>query len=210
MGFSRDVCSYARLDIGGAATEGGAIPGGLPRPDFLLCCNNICGTVVKWYEELARFFDVPMVLMDTPFIHGDKPEHATEYVRQQCLELVKFLERQTGKEFTLDRFASCAAFGTGSRLWKAYQDSREQALTVHVLDAFATWRPSSPARDPGDRYTPSREMEGASAGIGPSDEVPSRRTTYQWFAMRPGQRVRQQPAWWRPHGLGVDARLTTR
>ena len=77
MGFSQDLCSYARLDIGGAATQDGAIPGGLPKPDFLLCCNNICGTVTKWYEELSRFWDVPMFLFDTPFIHKSKPEHAT-------------------------------------------------------------------------------------------------------------------------------------
>jgi benzoyl-CoA reductase/2-hydroxyglutaryl-CoA dehydratase subunit BcrC/BadD/HgdB len=57
MGFSRDLCSYARGDIGSAVTKGGPI-GGLPKPDFLLACNNICGTVFKWYQELARYFDV--------------------------------------------------------------------------------------------------------------------------------------------------------
>ena len=68
-GFSRDVCSYARCDFGSAYTQGGPI-GGLPRPDFLVCCNNICNTVVKWYEELARFFDVPLFIYDTPFVRG--------------------------------------------------------------------------------------------------------------------------------------------
>ena len=48
MGYSRDLCSYARSDISCATVNGGPI-GGLPKPDMLICCNNICGTVLKWY-----------------------------------------------------------------------------------------------------------------------------------------------------------------
>jgi benzoyl-CoA reductase/2-hydroxyglutaryl-CoA dehydratase subunit BcrC/BadD/HgdB len=48
MGYSSDLCSYARSDIACATVNGGPI-GGLPRPDMLICCNNICGTVLKWY-----------------------------------------------------------------------------------------------------------------------------------------------------------------
>jgi len=143
MGFSPDVCSYARLDIGGAVTEGGAIPGGLPKPDFLLCCNNICGTVIKWYEELARYFNVPLFLMDTPFIHGEKPEHATEYVKKQCLELVAFLEKQTGRQFSLERFAEAALLSVEAvDLWKevlATAENRPSPFTC--FDAFIHMAP---------------------------------------------------------------------
>ena len=41
MGYSREVCSYARCDIGSAVSGKSPIMG-LPRPDFLLCCNNTC------------------------------------------------------------------------------------------------------------------------------------------------------------------------
>ena len=143
MGFSPDLCSYARLDIGGAATQGGAIPGGLPKPDFLLCCNNICGTVTKWYQELSRFWDVPLFLMDTPFIHRDKPQHATEYVKQQCLELVEFLEQQTGKKWSEDRFAEVAMLSVeGVDLWKEVlktAESRPSPFTC--FDAFIHMAP---------------------------------------------------------------------
>ena len=60
MGYSRDLCSYARSDIAAATVNGGPI-GGLPAPDFLVCCNNICGTVLKWYEVQARYFNVPFL-----------------------------------------------------------------------------------------------------------------------------------------------------
>ena len=143
MGFSQDVCSYARLDIGGAATQGGAIPGGLPKPDFLLCCNNICGTVTKWYEELSRFWDVPMFLFDTPFIHKSKPEHATEYVKQQCLELIEFLEKHTGKKWSDDRFAEVAMLSVeGVDLWKeVLQTAESRPSPFTCFDAFIHMAP---------------------------------------------------------------------
>ena len=92
LGYARDLCSYARGDIGSAITKKSPIPGGLPKPDFLIACNNICGTVTKWYEVLARFFDVPMFLIDTPFIHEVKTEESRKYVSAQMKEYIKFLE----------------------------------------------------------------------------------------------------------------------
>ncbi|HZK18503.1 MAG TPA: 2-hydroxyacyl-CoA dehydratase, partial [Clostridia bacterium] len=68
MGYLQDLCSYARSNIGSITRKDIAPAGGLPKPDFILICNNICGTVLKWYESLARIFDVPMFIVDTPFI----------------------------------------------------------------------------------------------------------------------------------------------
>jgi len=50
--------------------NGGPI-GGLPRPDMLICCNNICGTVLRWYEVQAWYFQIPLFILDTPFRHVD-------------------------------------------------------------------------------------------------------------------------------------------
>ena len=86
MGYSPDLCSYARADISAAVTDGGPI-NGLPRPDFLVCCNNICGTVLKWYEVQARFFDVPLYIYDTPFIHTEFSEEAKKYLKSPNLRI---------------------------------------------------------------------------------------------------------------------------
>ena len=40
MGYSRDLCSYAGSDIACSIAKGGPI-GGLPKPDFLVCCNKL-------------------------------------------------------------------------------------------------------------------------------------------------------------------------
>ena len=79
MGYSSDLCSYARADISCATVNGGPI-GGLPEPDMLVCCNNICGTVLKWYEVQARYFNVPLFIFDTPFCHTEYTEEAKRYV----------------------------------------------------------------------------------------------------------------------------------
>lgn len=100
LGFSRDLCSYARCDIGCAVKGGGPI-GGLPRPHMLVCCNNICGTVTKWYEVLADHFKVPLVLIDTPYLHdGSLPEHTARYVRAQFDDLIVAIENVTWRRFS--------------------------------------------------------------------------------------------------------------
>ncbi|NNL42049.1 MAG: 2-hydroxyglutaryl-CoA dehydratase, partial [Desulfobacterales bacterium] len=91
MGYSRDLCSYARSDIACSAIDGGPI-GGLPKPDMLVCCNNICGTVLKWYEVQARYYQVPLFIFDTPFCHTEFSAAAKRYVRQQVNEYIEFLE----------------------------------------------------------------------------------------------------------------------
>src|SRR5512139_2282372 len=103
LGYSRDLCSYARGDIGSALTKKSPIPGGLPKPDFLLACNNICGTVMKWYQSLSRIFNVPLFLLDTPFIHHQVVPESLVYVRRQFEELTGFIESINGKKIDPDR-----------------------------------------------------------------------------------------------------------
>ncbi len=103
MGYSRDLCSYFRADVGQAVTKKSPI-GGLPRPDFLLCCNNICGTVMKWYEVQARYYNVPLIILDTPYNYdGENPELIT-YVSDQFQEIIPELEKASGHKFVEKRF----------------------------------------------------------------------------------------------------------
>lgn len=141
-GFSRDVCSYARCDFGSAYTQGGPI-GGLPRPDFLVCCNNICNTVVKWYEELARHFGVPLFIYDTPFVRGGLADHAVEYEIAQMKEYFAFLEGATGEAFDEERFLEVAAKSLAAiTLWKEVLSCAETVPSpMTCLDAFILMAP---------------------------------------------------------------------
>ena len=85
MGYCRDLCSYARSDIAASPVNGGPI-GGLPAPDFLICCNNICGTVMKWYEVQARYYNVPFYLRYAVLPYGVSDE-ARRYVRRRSMNI---------------------------------------------------------------------------------------------------------------------------
>ncbi|MBI4729010.1 MAG: 2-hydroxyacyl-CoA dehydratase [Acidobacteria bacterium] len=141
-GFSRDLCSYARGDIGSAITKGGPI-GGLPRPDMLICCTNICGTVLKWYEELSRLFGCPLFILDTPFVRGTSSEHAIAYVEEQMREYVAFLETHTGKRFDEALFEEVAAKSIRSiSLWREILAcSEHRPAPMNCFDAFIHMAP---------------------------------------------------------------------
>ena len=137
MGYSRDVCSYARADIGAASIDGGPI-GGLPRPNMLVCCNNICGTVLKWYEIQARHFDVPLFVLDTPFCHTEFSDAAKKYVRAQIGEYFAFLEKACGRKVDPGRMAEVGRLAIEcQRLWQAVLDTTvHRPAPLSAFDAF--------------------------------------------------------------------------
>ncbi|MBW1645292.1 MAG: 2-hydroxyacyl-CoA dehydratase, partial [Deltaproteobacteria bacterium] len=137
LGYSVDLCSYARADIGCAAAGGGPI-GGLPRPDMLICGNNICGTVLKWYEIQARKFRVPLFIFDTPFVHTEFTREAKAYVDQQVQDYLRFLETVMKKRFPHDKMQVVGRRSVAAmRLWQQVLDTataRPAPLTA--FDAF--------------------------------------------------------------------------
>jgi len=137
MGYSSDLCSYARSDISCATVNGGPI-GGLPRPDMLVCCNNICGTVLKWYEVQARYFNVPLFIFDTPFCHTGYAEEVQRYVRRQLDEYVIFLERACGRKMDAERLRVVGKLSLeGQRLWQAVlATTANRPAPMTAFDAF--------------------------------------------------------------------------
>jgi bcr-type benzoyl-CoA reductase subunit B len=137
MGYSADLCSYARSDIACAVVKGGPI-GGLPKPDMLICGNNICGTVLKWYEIQARYFQVPLFIFDTPVCHtGYSPEIAA-YVNAQVHEYVAFLEQVTGKKMDRDKMNQVGRLSyQGQRLWQQVLNTMtHKPSPMSAFDAF--------------------------------------------------------------------------
>jgi benzoyl-CoA reductase/2-hydroxyglutaryl-CoA dehydratase subunit BcrC/BadD/HgdB len=143
LGYSRDLCSYARGDIGSALTKKSPIPGGLPKPDFLLACNNICGTVLKWYEALSRIFHVPLFLLDTPFVHHQMTSESLVYVKRQFEELIEFIERQTEKKFDREKLKEVVrCSGESAILWKEVLDQcAHRPSPMSCFDAFINMAP---------------------------------------------------------------------
>jgi bcr-type benzoyl-CoA reductase subunit B len=136
-GFSQDICAYARTDFGQDLLRGGPA-GGLPAPRFLVCSTNICRTVVKWYEVVARKYRVPLFVVDTPFLHAGLTREAVSYVLAQFGQLERFLERVLKRPFDRDRLQAAIDLSRrASGRWKQILELGRSVPTPFTsLDAF--------------------------------------------------------------------------
>ena len=136
-GFSQDICAYARTDFGADITQGGPAAG-LPAPHFLLCSTNICKTVIKWYEVIARKYGVPLFIVDTPFLHDGLTQDLIDYTVSQFKDLEKFLSDFTGKPFDRDRLKEVLALSheAGTYWEKMLQLGKTIPSPFNSLDTF--------------------------------------------------------------------------
>jgi benzoyl-CoA reductase/2-hydroxyglutaryl-CoA dehydratase subunit BcrC/BadD/HgdB len=136
-GYSRDLCSYVRADLGSVQT-GQSPVGRLPKPDLLACSTNICQTVLYWYRDLARRFGVPLVLVDTPFVYGEPTEHQIQYVADQIEEAIAVAERVSRKRLDRERLSRTAQLAVeGSRLWgQCLETARARPAPWTGVDGF--------------------------------------------------------------------------
>ena len=137
MGYSSDLCSYARADIACSIVKGGPI-GGLPKPDMLICCNNICGTVLKWYEVQARLYKVPLFILDTPVCHTHYSPEIAKYVQAQVKEYITFLEKITKRKFDYDKLNKVGKLAVqAQKLWKKILNTTtNKPSPMSCFDAF--------------------------------------------------------------------------
>jgi benzoyl-CoA reductase/2-hydroxyglutaryl-CoA dehydratase subunit BcrC/BadD/HgdB len=136
-GYSRDLCGYARADLGSIAT--GMTPvGRLPKPDLLCCCTNICQTVLYWYRALAGHWRVPLVVVDTPFIYGAVRPHDVAYVVDQLRELQETAERIARRKVDRAQLAETVRLSReGARLWnECLRTGRSRPSPWTGFDAF--------------------------------------------------------------------------
>ena len=155
QGFSQDLCSYARTSIGSLYAPDIAPMGGLPRPDLLIASNNICGTVVKWFQALADHLDTPLFLLDTPYIHAEQPPaHAIAYVAAQMQELTEWLTKHTGRRMNPARLRQVANRSNRAvALWKETRElCKHRPSPLNAPDLFVTLAPIVVLR--GTRWAP--------------------------------------------------------
>ncbi len=143
QGFSRDLCSYARNDLGHAFS--GLTPvGKLPKPDLLFCSNNICQTVLYWFKSLSHYWNIPLLLFDTPYVFKEQltPDDVG-YMVDQLRNMIPELERISGKAFDMNRFESILQLSKESSLtWgKMLETMKARPAPMTVFDAFVHMAP---------------------------------------------------------------------
>ncbi len=110
LGFSEDVCTYVKCDIG-MMLKGNIGPTGetLPPPDLLLLSYTGCFTFMKWFENLERMYPgVPIAMLHTPYQEdGQITSDQIEYmVKQMKEDVIPKMEMVSGKKFDISRLAN--------------------------------------------------------------------------------------------------------
>jgi len=211
-GYSRDICSYARTDIG-AVLSGKTPVGKLPRPDLLFACTNICQTVLYWYRILAHHFKVPIILIDTPFLYGETEPHSVAYVKAQLEEAIPVAEKAAGKTLKEGRLQEILRLSkTATELWlEVISRAAHRPSPLSVFDQFIHMAPIVEMR--GESFTVDfyasmlQEVEERiSAGIG---AVTDERKRLLWDNLPIWYRLRYLAESLGEHGLALVASTYT-
>lgn len=129
-GFSRDLCSYARTNLGDVFWDNAVKPqmpfGGLPEPDVLITTRIPCLTQVKWWEIIRDKYNIPMFSLDAPFSTTEETSGvALDYVQAQLSELIQFLEDFSGSRLNENEFLSALKLSDqAAELWHEIMDMR--------------------------------------------------------------------------------------
>ena len=109
LGYHNDLCGYARVNLG-FLSKGDCQSLRMPMPDYVVCSNNICNQLVKWFETVARLRNIPLIIFDIPFNNDyEVSESRMEYMRAQIPELITQLERASGAAWDEARFREVMA-----------------------------------------------------------------------------------------------------
>lgn len=161
-GFSPDLCSYARCHYGSLLDPKNAPQGGLPKPDLLVACNNICGTVIKWYQALAQELEVPLFLLDAPYQHEPGlSDHTIQYVAAQLEEMIAWVTQQTGRKLNEKKFAQALDLSNEAViLWREIRElCQARPSPLNAPDLFLTMAPIVVLRGTKDAVTFYRKLK---------------------------------------------------
>nr|MDO8111811.1 2-hydroxyacyl-CoA dehydratase family protein [Candidatus Sigynarchaeota archaeon] len=143
LGFSRDLCSYFKTNIGAVGKKVGIAQGAIGKPKFLASTNTICDTHVKWFQTQAREFKVPYFCFDIPVaVAGTddaRMEEYIDYVVDQFNEFIEFAGKITGKKFDENKFNTILQKSAKlSDLWQEIYEYRKLLPTpVSFQDTMA-------------------------------------------------------------------------
>lgn len=152
-GYSSDLCSYARATMGACMLEDPdnfKVPL-LPRPDIIFLGTQ-CNTHLKWWEAMGRLYNVPVMVLDTPFYHdnlaGEARDIALQYIENQLKDMTGFLSEFCHKPYNFGSLQESIA--NSARASKLYGEAVDMCKTrpspITIFDIFANVGPLVTAR----------------------------------------------------------------
>ena len=207
-GYSTDLCSYARIDLGTWFRQGAGSPSfGLPRPHLLISNNNNCSLLVKWFDVYRRELGVPHFTLDVPFCYAPQTERDLQYIVAQFHDLIALIERMTGQRFDLDRVREAVAYTNAANAhWKrflSFAAHRPSGITafdsfVHMAPYITSFR-GTPRLVEHFKMLADETEALVSAGDFP---VPAERARLLWDNIAPWHQLRKMST--RLAGLGAN------
>ncbi|MDH5403526.1 MAG: 2-hydroxyacyl-CoA dehydratase family protein [Candidatus Heimdallarchaeota archaeon] len=112
IGYGLDVCGYVKTDIGLTHLSGGQTDfGNIPKPDLLVCNFSGCSVYYKWWESLAEFYKVPLIMLDVPYQRHDNPQKEDlEYITAQIHDMLAQIEKLFGKTLDMNKLKEVLAY----------------------------------------------------------------------------------------------------
>lgn len=100
LGLAGEICTPHR-GLAGAYSLGA-----LPRPDAMLWSNMVCDNTAKSGELITEICKCPGFFIDRPFKDSEKEQ---AYLAAELGDMVKFLEKQSGRKMEWNRLSEIVA-----------------------------------------------------------------------------------------------------
>lgn len=123
-GFSYDLCSYFKTNVGAVLSKADMSIGGTRKPTFMMSSDVICDTHVNWFQVQAERFNVPHFTIDVPHVvsntNNRQREYFKNYIKEQLWELLDFITEVTGNEYNKEKAQEIAQ--NSYEMGKIWQD----------------------------------------------------------------------------------------
>ncbi|MFX1499901.1 MAG: 2-hydroxyacyl-CoA dehydratase subunit D [Promethearchaeota archaeon] len=123
-GFSYDLCSYFKTNVGAVLSNANMNEGGTRKPTFMLSTDVICDTHVNWFQVQAEKLNVPHFTIDVPHVvsntNNRQRVYFKKYIVEQLWELLDFITELTGTEYNPEKAQEIAV--NSFELGKIWQD----------------------------------------------------------------------------------------
>ena len=107
QGYSYDLCSYFKTNVGAVISNAGMTEGGTRKPAFMLSTDVICDTHVNWFQVQAERFDVPHFTLDIPHVvsntNNRQYNYFKNYIAEQLYDLLDSIQEVTGHEYSKEK-----------------------------------------------------------------------------------------------------------
>jgi benzoyl-CoA reductase/2-hydroxyglutaryl-CoA dehydratase subunit BcrC/BadD/HgdB len=143
QGFSYDLCSYFKTNIGAVTSNAEMKAGGTRKPTFMLSTDVICDTHVNWFQVQAERMNVPHFTIDVPHVvsntNNRQYNYFKKYITEQLYEFIDFMEAITGHEYNEERAREVTENSWNlSMVWQdIYNLRKEVPCPISTRDTFS-------------------------------------------------------------------------